>query len=249
MSVIPPRQRPLQQFFRSGPMPCPYLPGRVERKLFTRLAGITAPEVNSALSQAGFRRSHDIVYRPVCPACSACIPVRIPVAMFKPNRSLRRVLKVNRDLTVREVNAEATGEQFRLFSTYQHGRHGDSDMARMGMSDFIAMIEEGAYDSALFEARDSEDRLVAAILTDRLADGVSAVYSFFDTSLAGRSLGTFLVLKLIEHCQINGLSHLYLGYWIADCRKMAYKGRFRPLEALGANGWTPAPPERRDNSG
>ncbi|MEI7608098.1 MAG: arginyltransferase, partial [Rhodospirillaceae bacterium] len=122
MSVIPPRQRPLQQFFRSGPMPCPYLPGRVERKLFTRLVAPFASEVNSTLSRAGFRRSHDIVYRPVCPTCSACVPVRIPVADFAPERAMRKVLHRNADLTMTEVSAMATGEQFRLFIAYQRAR-------------------------------------------------------------------------------------------------------------------------------
>ncbi|MEI8395474.1 MAG: arginyltransferase [Rhodospirillaceae bacterium] len=238
MSVIPPRQRPLQQFFRSGPMPCPYLPGRVERKLFTRLTGDNAAEVNSTLSRAGFRRSHDIVYRPVCPACSACMPVRIPVGLFIPDRTMRRVLNRNADLTVSEVPASATGEQFRLFIAYQRVRHADSDMARMGQFDFTAMVDEGRSDTCLFEARTPDGRLVACMLSDRLADGFSAVYSFFETDDPRRSLGTFLVLKLIEHCRQQGYPHLYLGYWIEGSRKMAYKGRFRPLETLGHDGWT-----------
>ena len=180
MSVIPPPPRPLQQFFRSGPMPCPYLPGRVERKLFTRLTAPYASEVNSTLSRAGFRRSYDIVYRPVCPGCSACVPVRIPVKDFQPGRSMRRILKANADLSVAEVPAIATHEQFRLFHAYQMSRHGDSDMARMSLGDYSAMVDEGRAETCLFEVRDSQDRLVGAILTDRLRDGLSAVYSFFD---------------------------------------------------------------------
>lgn len=237
MSVISPRQRPLQQFFRSGPMPCPYLAGRVERKLFTRLFGPYASEVNSTLSRAGFRRSHDIVYRPVCPACSACVPVRIPVADFEPSRSLRRVLRTNTEFSLTEVPAEATGEQFRLFSAYQRLRHGDSDMARMTMSDFVAMVDEGRSDTTLLEARDARGRLTACILTDRLADGYSAVYSFFDATQRHRSLGTYLILKLIERCRTEGLGYVYLGYWIEGSRKMAYKARFQPMEALGRDGW------------
>jgi len=108
MSVIQPHHRPLQQFFRSGPMPCPYLPGRVERKLFTRLLGPYSAEVNSTLSRAGFRRSHDIVYRPVCPNCQACVPVRIPVATFQPSRSQKRVARINQDLYIHEAPAMAT---------------------------------------------------------------------------------------------------------------------------------------------
>ncbi|HYH20653.1 MAG TPA: arginyltransferase [Azospirillum sp.] len=241
MSVIQPQTRPLQQFFRSGPMPCPYLPGRVERKLFTRLSGPYASEVNSTLSRAGFRRSHDIVYRPVCPTCSACVPVRIPVAAFDMTRSQRRVLRVNQDLSLTEVPAVATGEQYRLFAGYQSSRHGDSDMARMAMADFAAMIDEGRADTSLFEARESTGRLLGCMLTDRLADGFSAVYSFYDTKQERRSVGSYMILSLIERAQDEGLPYVYLGYWIAQSRKMAYKARFRPLEALGRDGWDRLP--------
>lgn len=237
MSVISPRHRPIQQFFRSGPMPCPYLPGQIERKLFTRIGGPFSAEVNSSLSRAGFRRSHDIVYRPVCAACAACVPVRIPVIAFRPGKSLRRVLKANADVTVQEVQPTATGEQFRVFSAYQRSRHKDSDMARMGMADFTAMIDEGRADTCLFEARDDTGRLVGGLLADRLVDGYSAVYSFFDTKENGRGLGNYLILKLIEICRAQRRSHVYLGYWIEGSRKMAYKARFRPIEALGRDGW------------
>jgi len=241
MSIIPPHHRPLQQFFRSGPMPCPYLPGRVERKLFTRLTGPFAAEVNSTLSRAGFRRSHDIVYRPVCPTCSACVPVRIAVDEFEPTRSQKRVLRANGDLRAGHAPALATAEQYRLFATYQASRHGDSDMARMAMADFAAMIDEGRADTSLVEARDASGRLVACMLTDRLGDGWSAVYSFYDAALEKRSLGTFMILGLIARARAEGMPYVYLGYWIAQSRKMAYKARFRPLEALGRDGWYRVP--------
>jgi arginine-tRNA-protein transferase len=237
MSIIQPPIKPLQQFFRSGPMPCPYLPGRVERKLFTRLVAPSASEVNSTLSRAGFRRSHDIVYRPVCPNCTACVPVRIPVARFEPTRSMRRVLRLGADLSSAEVPAVATHEQYRLFATYQGSRHGDSDMARMTLSDYAAMVDEGRAETAILEVRDGRDRLVGAMLTDRLHDGLSAVYSFYDVREERRSLGTYMILALIERARAAGLPHVYLGYWIRNSRKMAYKGRFRPLEALGPDGW------------
>lgn len=237
MSVIPPPHRPLQQFFRSGPMPCPYLPGRIERKLFTRLSGPHAAEVNSVLSRAGFRRSHDIVYRPVCPGCTACVPVRIPVADFTPRRTLKRILKANADLTMIEMPATPTAEQYRLFAAYQAARHGDSDMARMSLADYSAMVDEGRADTFLFELRDSAGRLLGVSLTDRLADGLSAVYSFFDPHEDRRSLGTFIILALVARARQEGRPYVYLGYWIANSRKMSYKSRFQPLEALGANGW------------
>ncbi|MDR3517806.1 MAG: arginyltransferase [Azospirillaceae bacterium] len=241
MSVIPPPHRPLQQFFRSGPMPCPYLPGRIERKLFTRLSGSFAPEVNSSLSRAGFRRSHDIVYRPVCPGCSACVPVRIPVDDFVPARSMRRILRTNADLTVSEAPSRATLEQYRLFAAYQASRHSDSDMARMTLADYTAMIDEGRSDTSVFEVRDPGGGLVGAILIDQLNDGLSAVYSFFDARQDRRSLGTFMVLSLITQARRQQLKYVYLGYWIRDSRKMAYKTRFQPIEGLSPEGWRRLP--------
>lgn len=243
MSIIPPLHRPLQQFYRSGPMPCPYLPNRVERKLFTRLGGNFAVEVNSSLSRAGFRRSHDIVYRPVCPTCQACVPVRIPVARFKPGKTLRRNRRDNDDLTTGMIPAAATVEQYRLFIAYQNARHDDSDMARMAMGDFTAMIDEGRADTSIMEARDGDGRLIGAMLTDRLEDGYSAVYSFYDAAQENRSLGSFLILALIDQALADGLPYVYLGYWIADSRKMAYKARFNPLEYLGPDGWRDLPAE------
>lgn len=239
MSVIPPLHRPLQQFFRSGPMPCPYLLGRVERKLFTRLVGPQAGEVNSALSRAGFRRSHDIVYRPVCPGCNACVPVRVPVALFEPNRTNRRILRDNANLTLEVVPAASTMEQFQLFALYQDARHNDSDMNRMTPGDFASMVDEGRVNTFMAETRDPAGRLRGAMLVDRLEDGYSAVYSFYDPEEPRRSLGTHLILAMIDRCRQEGLPYLYLGYWIEGSRKMEYKANFQPLEALGRDGWAP----------
>lgn len=243
MSVIDPGLTRLLHFYRSGPMPCPYLPGRVERKLFTRLNGPNAQALNSTLSQAGFRRSHDIIYRPVCPGCQACVPVRIPVDRFRPNRSMRRAMAANGDLVAAERPAAATPEQFRLFLRYQRSRHHDSDMARMTAADFAAMVEDGNAGSALLEFRTTAGRLYGVMLSDRLGDGFSAVYSFFEPDEPGRSLGTYMVLSLVELARARRLPYVYLGYWIADSRKMAYKMRYRPLEALTANGWETLVPE------
>ncbi|MFV3076151.1 arginyltransferase [Niveispirillum fermenti] len=244
MSVIPPLHRPLQQFFRSGPMPCPYLLGRVERKLFTRLVGPQAAEVNSALSRAGFRRSHDIVYRPVCPGCSACVPVRVPVGRFTPNRTHRRVLRANEDLSLDLVATPSNMEQFQLFAAYQDARHSDSDMNRMTPGDFASMVDEGRVNTFMAELRDADGILRGAMLVDRLDDGYSAVYSFYDPDFPQRSLGTHLILAMIERCRQERLPYLYLGYWIEGSRKMAYKARFQPLEALGRDGWIPLPTPR-----
>ena len=238
MTVLAPRQLPLQQFYRSGPLPCPYLPGRIERKLFTRLSGPWSTEVNATLTRSGFRRSHDILYRPVCPDCVACVPVRIVIAEFRPDRTMRRLMKNNADLYLIDAPAVATTEQFDLFHDYQQVRHGESDMARMGLADFAAMVQDGQADTSLIELRlRATHQLVGAVLVDRVGDGYSAVYSFFDPSAPKRSLGAALVLSLIDRCRQEGLPYLYLGYWIEGSRKMSYKARFQPLEGLGSGGW------------
>lgn len=226
-----------RQFYRMPLRPCPYLPGRTEQNIFTELAGPGNTRLYNMLTLAGFRRSHSIAYRPACPDCQACIAVRVMVDEFAPRRSLRRVLAVNADLTEVEVPATATVEQYRLFSHYVASRHHDGEMADMTYADYQAMVEESPLPSLLTEYRDTDGRLMAACLSDRLADGLSAVYSYFDPAEERRSLGSYVVLKLIERTRALGLPYLYLGYWIAESGKMAYKARFRPLEALGAGGW------------
>jgi arginine-tRNA-protein transferase len=237
MSIIPPHFAALRRFYRSMPSPCPYIPGQIERKLFTRLDGGGAAELNATLTRAGFRRSHDIVYRPVCPSCQACVPVRIPTGLFAPNRTQKRILKRNADLTLIDRPAVASEEQYRLFTAYQRGRHAEGDMARMSFLDFRAMIQDGAAESRVLEVRDASDGLLGAMLVDRLSDGLSAVYSFFDPAAYRRSLGTFIVLAATNMLRRQQSPFLYLGYWIALSRKMSYKSAFRPLQALGPAGW------------
>src|SRR5580700_6446349 len=149
MSIIPPGLSRHLQFFLSGPLPCPYLPDRVERKLFTRLTGEppTDADINATLTRAGFRRSHDIVYRPACPNCNACVPVRIPVRAFRPSRSLKRIATANQDLELEICGSDATEEQYELFMAYQTVRHPDSDMARMSAAEFANMLHEGEADT------------------------------------------------------------------------------------------------------
>lgn len=237
MSVIGRRSARLQHFYKSGPMPCPYLPDRIERKLFTRLTADDPVGLNTTLSQAGFRRSHDIVYRPVCPGCDACVPVRIPVNRFTPTRTMRRTARRNASVMATAIPPLATQEQYALFARYQSGRHAQSDMAKMTPVDFAAMIEEGNSGATVFEFRDPTEGLVGVMLADRLHDGLSAVYSFYSEDTASRSLGTYMILCLIDLVRAAGCQHLYLGYWIRDSLKMAYKAKFRPLEALTLNGW------------
>jgi len=231
----PPR-RP-QFFYTTAPLPCPYLPGRTERKIVTELSGTEAEALHERLSRAGFRRSHNIAYAPVCPGCRACVPIRVVSEDFTPDRTQRRILRANADLTVSEMPARATAEQFTLFQRYQKNRHADGDMAAMGYYDYRAMIEDTPISTGLLEFRDAQDRLLGACLTDWLADGLSAVYSFFDTDEEKRSLGTFAVLWLIGRARSLGLPYVYLGYWVPESRKMAYKARFRPSEILISGAW------------
>jgi arginine-tRNA-protein transferase len=231
----PPR-RP-QFFYTTAPLPCPYLPGRTERKIVTELSGTEAEALHERLSRAGFRRSHNIAYAPVCPGCQACVPIRVVSEEFMPDRTQRRILRANADLTVSEMPARATAEQFTLFQRYQKNRHADGDMAAMGYYDYRAMIEDTPISTGILEFRDARDRLLGACLTDWLADGLSAVYSFFDTDEDKRSLGTFAVLWLIGRARSLGLPYVYLGYWVPESRKMAYKARFRPSEILISGAW------------
>ena len=235
MTYKPPR-RP-QFFYTTAPLPCPYVAVRTERKVVTEITGPEAETLHDRLSRAGFRRSHNIAYAPVCPSCQSCVPIRILVASFQPDRTMRRIARANAALEGFEVPARATAEQFHLFQRYQQARHGDGDMATMSFYDFRAMVEDTPIETFMVEFRDPDDRLVGACLTDRLADGLSAVYSFFAPGLEKRSLGTQSILWMIERARSLGLPYAYLGYWVPESRKMAYKGRFRPSEVLVAGTW------------
>ncbi len=232
-----PIDRPLQFFFGTLSQPCPYLPDRIESKVVTELAGPDALALHDKLTRAGFRRSHTLAYKPACPGCNACVPVRIPVADFRYTRSFRRVTQRNASLVAQERRPRATEEQYTLFARYQASRHGDGGMALMSFEDYRSMVEDSPVDTMIVEFRDADGRLAAAALTDRLSDGLSGIYKFFDPDQARRSTGTFIVLWHVERARELGLPYVYLGYWIADCRKMAYKTRFRPIEAHGPAGW------------
>src|ERR1700761_1616128 len=235
MSYKPPR-RP-QFFYTTAPPPCPHAAGRTERKVVTEIVGPEAEALHDRLSRAGFRRSHNIAYAPVCPSCQSCIPIRIPVADFRPDAALRRIARKNAEVEGFVVAPRATAEQFQLFQRYQQARHGDGDMATMSFYDYRAMVEDTPIDTFIVEFRDPDDRMVSACLADRLGDGLSAVYSFFAPALEKRSLGTFAVLWLIERARALGLPCVYLGYWVPESRKMAYKARFKPSEVLVNGTW------------
>lgn len=231
-----PLKRP-QFFFTTAPLPCPYLPDRLERKIVTELSGPGAESLHEGLARAGFRRSHSIAYAPACPGCRACVPVRVVVKDFKRQRTLARTWRENQDLLAVKVPARASNEQFDLFTRYQQSRHTGSDMALMGFYEYSAMVEDSPIDTFIVEFRDNMGALQAVCLTDRTSDGLSAVYSFFETRSKRQGLGNYIVLWLIAHARKLDLPYVYLGYWIADSAKMAYKARFQPMEALGATGW------------
>jgi arginine-tRNA-protein transferase len=233
-----PARRP-NFFYTTAPLPCPYVAGRTERKVVTELSGVSAENLHDRLSRGGFRRSHNIAYAPVCPNCNACVPIRIRAKDFLPNRTQRRIARLNADLSVTEVPPRATAEQFQLFQRYQQARHGDGDMASMSFYDYRAMVEDTPIDTCIIEFRDPQERLLGACLTDRLGDGLSAVYSFFSPDEDERSLGTQAILCLIERVTRLGLPHVYLGYWVQESRKMAYKSKFRPSEVLRNGQWQP----------
>jgi arginine-tRNA-protein transferase len=235
MSFKSPR-RP-QFFYTTAPLPCPYVEGRTERKVVTEIAGQDSDLLHDRLSRAGFRRSHNIAYAPVCPLCNSCVPIRIPVAEFQADRTLRRIAKANIGLQGVEIPARATSEQFLLFQRYQQARHTDGDMATMSFYDYRAMVEDTPIDTVMVEFRDPDDRLLGGCLTDRLGDGLSAVYSFFVPGLEKRSLGTYAIIWLVERARALNLPYVYLGYWVPESRKMAYKARFRPCEVLAGGVW------------
>ncbi|MEM9850635.1 MAG: arginyltransferase [Pseudomonadota bacterium] len=230
------------QFYVTAPQPCPYLEGRVERKLFTALQGDHAAVLNDHLSRQGFRRSQNVLYRPSCASCNACLSARISVADFEPRRRHRRVAKQNRDLTRQAMSAWATEEQFELFRRYLGTRHADGGMADMDVYEFAAMIEETPVRSRVVEytrpeTQDGAGGLTAVCLTDVLEDGLSLVYSFYEPDMPNRSLGTYMILDHIEIAREAGLPYIYLGYWVPGSPKMGYKASFGAMEIFFAGGW------------
>ncbi|MBL6932078.1 MAG: arginyltransferase [Rhodospirillales bacterium] len=224
-------------FFTTAPLPCPYFADRVERRVLTELSGRDSQLLHEALTQAGYRRSHSVAYAPACPGCNDCVSVRIPAARFIPSRTQRRISKRNEDLVASEVAPVANEEQFALFASYQSARHAGGDMETMEFSDYQSLLEENTIDTALIEFR-FDGKLIAGIIIDKLSDGYSAVYSFFDTDFdSRRSLGTYMILWLIQHARDLGRNYVYLGFWIDNCRKMAYKKDFQPLEKYSQSGW------------
>ncbi|UWQ16624.1 arginyltransferase [Jannaschia sp. M317] len=234
------------QFYVTAPQGCPYLDGRRERKLFTALQGSGASELNDKLSKQGFRRSQNVLYRPSCADCNACLSARIRVDDFSANRSQRKVLRRNTHLRREVTSPWATEAQFDLFRHYLETRHADGGMADMDIFEFAAMIEETPIRTRVIEywddrplAEGGKAKLRAVCLTDVLDDGLSMVYSFYDPDVPQDSLGTHIILDHIEIAREAGLQFIYLGYWVPGSPKMGYKAHFKALEIYKHRTWQP----------
>jgi arginine-tRNA-protein transferase len=235
------------RFFVTSPAPCPYLPGKSERKVFTELRGDNADELNEALGRIGFRRSQTVAYRPSCLDCQACVSVRVVADEFRPSSSQKRALKGHDDLIATECRPWATSEQFDLLRKYLAARHPGGGMTQMEETDFADMVEHTSVSSYVIEYREpgigaEPGRLVGACLTDYQGDGLSMIYSFYDPDHKDRAgLGNYIILDHIRRAAENGLPYVYLGYWVEGAERMQYKIRYRPLERLGRSGWERMP--------
>lgn len=231
------------RFFVTSPAPCPYLPGRTERKVFTELKGSDADELNEALGRLGFRRSQSVAYRPSCLDCSACVSVRIVAEEFVPSASQKRTLKRNAAVVADECRPWATAEQFDLLQRYLAARHPGGGMAEMEEGDYADMVEHTPVTSCIVEYRepstgDRPGRLIGACLTDVQGDGLSMIYSFYDPDYAERAgLGNYIILDHIRRAAGLGLPFVYLGYWVNGSDRMQYKIRYRPMDKLTRDGW------------
>lgn len=228
------------KFYMTATSPCPYLEGKRERKAFTSLSISDADAVHNALSKSGFRRSQTIAYRPACPSCNACRSVRVPVRDFEFTRRRRRIMNVNKDVIGTPVKSEASREQYRLLKKYLASRHPGGGMSDMSSRDYFSMVNDSPVQSMVLEYRlgnDPDAPLIAAAITDIMRDGLSMVYSFFDPEFATRSLGNYVILDHIQRTADLGLPHVYLGYWVENSPKMAYKRDFGPLEVLNGDRW------------
>lgn len=238
-------------FYITKPQPCPYLPDRFERKIFTKLENGDSQKMAEYFGKIGFRRSQNITYRPSCGECNACISVRINVDEFMPTKAQRRIMKKNLDLSAKNLDPIASSEQYDLFLEYVSKRHIDGSMVDMSVLEYAQMVEQTKVNTILREYRKTnqvqglesesfyskKDKLLSVALTDIFSDGLSMIYSFFDICEGKRSLGNYMILDHVTLAKDLGLRYVYLGYWVKNSPKMQYKSQFKPLEGLTHKGW------------
>ena len=215
---------------------CGYLPDRMATNLVPDPCVRMDMQLYSQLIELGYRRSGGHTYRPHCQNCRQCIPCRIPVNRFRPNRSQRRCLQTNTNVSTLRAITDFTEEHFGLYKRYINARHAYSNMANPSPEEYRNFLYSDWSDTFFLEFRENA-RLLAVAVCDQLESGLSAVYSYFEPDESSRSLGTYCVLKMIEHTKLMGLENLYLGYLIHGSNKMQYKQRFRPLEVFINNQW------------
>jgi arginine-tRNA-protein transferase len=224
------------QFYLTAPYPCSYLAEQEARSQVATPSFLISPAIYSELVRNGFRRSGTFTYRPRCDNCTECVPARVKVDEFMPNRSQRRVEKKNRQLQTSVHALEDKAEYFDLYKRYQNARHQDGGMSNDSHEQYERFLLHSHVDSMLVEFRDGDALRMVSII-DVLDDGLSSVYTFFEPELPQASLGTYNVLWQIEMCRQQKLPYLYLGYWIRQSQKMAYKANFKPLQGLINGNW------------
>jgi arginyl-tRNA--protein-N-Asp/Glu arginylyltransferase len=224
------------QFYLTTETPCPYLPDRDSANIVPDPMVPVTSGIYDQLIQHGFRRSGDHVYRPHCPQCSACIPIRIPVQAFKPRRTDRRLLNSSQDIQTHTLAAGFHEEHFALFQRYTAKRHPEGGMATMGREEYIGFLST-SWGTTWFTEFRLEGQLIAVAIYDQVRDGLSAVYTFFDPDLEKHAPGRLAILWQIEEARRLGLPNLYLGYWIAESPKMAYKANYHPVEKFYDGRW------------
>lgn len=224
------------KIYLSAPHECPYLPGETASSLIIDPNLSIDRDALTFFTVNGFRRSGDVIYRPHCAQCNACVSVRIPVDEYLPNRSQKRTAKRNEDLRIEATPARFDDEHFDLYLRYQRSRHPDSEMCDPDPEQYRRFLVNERHETWFYEMY-HQDRLAAVTVCDRLNDGLSAIYTFFEPEHSWRSLGTYAIMLQIDRAKQLGLPFVYLGYWIAECQKMSYKTRFRPIHGLVNGTW------------